>query len=86
MFTGKTNKRTNMRKYQLNVLLKRNIFVLPVFFKILTEGEFFNSRGKEFHNFGAQTENAQSPYIFKLEGGTASRFERARVVCWRVNS
>ena len=33
------------------------------------------SRGKEFHNFGAQSENTRSPYVFKLEKGTASRFD-----------
>ena len=56
-----------------NVLLKRNVSNL--FLKISSNWEFFNSRGKEFHNFGAQTENAWSPYVFKLQKATESRFD-----------
>ena len=42
--------------------------------------EFFGPKGSlliqgaEFHSFGAETENARSPYAFKLEKGVAGRF------------
>ena len=65
-----------------NVLLKRNIFNL--FLKISTQGRgaFFGPKGSlviqgaEFQSFGAQTANARSPYVYKLEKAVASRLDK----------
>ena len=70
--------KTSTIKRGKNVYLKKQTWVdvFNLFLKILTEEEFVNSRRKEFHSFGAQPENARSPYVFKEEKSVASRYDK----------
>ena len=43
-------------------------------------------QGDEFQSFGAQTGKARSPYVFKLEKGVASKFDKDDPLRLRVGS